>query len=32
MEEGVWEGKGSNVKPVRGLDYWTVSISSAAVV
>lgn len=32
IEEGVWEGKGSNVKPVRGLDYWAVSISSAAVV
>lgn len=32
IEEVVWEGKGSNVKPVRGLDYWTVSISSAAVV
>ena len=32
IEEGLWEGKGSNVKPVQGLDYWAVSISSAAVV
>lgn len=32
IEEGLWEGKGSNVKLVRGLDYWAVSISSAAVV
>lgn len=32
IEEGAWEGKGSNVKPARGLDYWAVSISSAAVV